>query len=70
MVEELFKFTRHGDMKSRTMTAARATKWKKMKKSFVCLPPDAELHGHGAGRCVGRAGRVWRTGRHRPPTSS
>ena len=26
--------------------------------------------GHGAGRCVGRAGRVWRTGRHRPPTSS
>ena len=36
MVEELFKFTRHGDMKSRTMAAARATKWKKMKKkSFV-----------------------------------
>ena len=26
--------------------------------------------GPGARRCVGRAGRVWRTGRQRPPTSS
>ena len=44
--EVVEQYTRHviyGGNKSSTIAEARATKWKRMnKKSFICLPPDAD----------------------------
>ena len=45
--EVVEQFTRHviyGDNKSSTIAEVRAAKWKRMKnKSFICLPPDADI---------------------------